>query len=139
MEITHICTCTALRHAAQTLTERYDRTLEPSGLKVTQYMLLQSIIGSEAQVSITALAQKLGSDRSTIGRNLRILVRDGFVLSGVGSDRREHVVHVTEKGRQAVALAYPLWQQAQASVVHMLGREQLATLRTLLADLEETD
>ena len=47
-------------------------------------------------------------------RNLRVLSRDGFVTLGVGSDQREHVVHVTEEGRQAVACALPLWQKAQS-------------------------
>jgi len=49
-------------------------------------MLLQSILRSETEQSITELAQQLGSDRSTIGRNLRILERDGFVTVGKGFD-----------------------------------------------------
>src|SRR5260221_11643282 len=73
MKRTFTCTCTTVRYAAQTLTEVYDRGLAPSGLKITQYMLLQSILRSETEQSITELAQELGSDRSTIGRNLRIL------------------------------------------------------------------
>ncbi|HLZ63778.1 MAG TPA: MarR family transcriptional regulator, partial [Ktedonosporobacter sp.] len=97
MKRTFPCHCTTLRYAAQTLTEVYDRVLAPSGLKVTQYVLLESILEDEAEPSITGLAQKLGSDRSTIGRNVHILVRDGLVSLSRGSDRREHTVHVTKK------------------------------------------
>src|SRR5216684_3771689 len=79
MKRTFPCHCTTLRYAAQTLTEVYDRVLAPSGLKVTQYVLLESILRDEAEKSITDLAQTLGSDRSTIGRNLRILARDGSI------------------------------------------------------------
>jgi DNA-binding MarR family transcriptional regulator len=138
MKTKFVCTCTTVRHAAQTLTEGYDRVLAPSGLKITQYLLLRSILNGETEKSITELAQFLGSDRSTIGRNLRVLARDGLVSSSVGDDRREHVVRVTEKGRQAVACAYPLWQQAQKAVADALGQDQLEVLRALLSRLEET-
>ena len=137
MKRTFPCHCTTLRYAAQTLTEVYDRVLAPSGLKVTQYVLLESILEGEAEQSITDLAQKLGSDRSTIGRNVRILARDGLVSMSRGSDRREHTVHLTEKGREAVSLAYPLWQKAQTAVAETLGQDQLKMLKTLLSQLEE--
>ena len=137
MERTFPCHCTTLRYAAQTLTEIYDRVLAPSGLKVTQFVLLESILEDEAEKSITDLAQKLGSDRSTIGRNVRILARDGLVAMSIGSDRREHTVHITEKGREAVSLADPLWQKAQTAVADTLGQDQLKMLKTLLSQLEE--
>ena len=137
MKRTFPCHCTTLRYAAQTLTEVYDRVLAPSGLKVTQYVLLESILQDEAEKSITDLAQKLGSDRSTIGRNVRILARDGLVSMSRGSDRREHTVHVTEQGREAVSLAHPLWQKAQTAVADTLGPDQLNMLKTLLSQLEE--
>jgi DNA-binding MarR family transcriptional regulator len=104
---------------------------------VTQYVLLESILEDEAEPSMTDLAQKLGSDRSTIGRNARILVRDGLVSLSKGSDRREHTVHVTQKGRETVSLARPLWQKAQTAVEDTLGQDQLKTLKTLLSHVEE--
>ena len=137
MKRTFPCHCTNLRYAAQTLTEVYDRVLAPSGLKVTQFVLLESILEDEAEKSITDLAQKLGSDRSTIGRNVRILARDGLVSLSRGSDRREHTVHVTQKGRETVSLATPLWQKSQTAVEETFGEDQLKMLRTLLSQLEE--
>ena len=126
-----------MHNAAQTLTEVYDRVIAPSGLKVTQYILLESILEDEAEQSITDLAQQLGSDRSTMGRNIYILARDGLVSLSRGSDRREHTVHVTERGREAVSLARPLWQKAQTAVADTLGQDQLQILKTLLSQLEE--
>ena len=73
MNTKFVCTCTTVRHAAQTLTAVYDRVLASSGLKITQYMLLRSILSGETEKSITELAQELGSDRSTTGRNLRVV------------------------------------------------------------------
>src|SRR5260370_4710949 len=77
METKFVCTCTTVRHAAQTLTEVYDRVLAPSGLKITQYMLLRTILSRETEKSITQLAQELRSDRSTTGRHRRVLARAG--------------------------------------------------------------
>ena len=137
MKGTFPCHCTKLRYAAQTLTEVYDRVLAPSGLKVTQYVLLKNILQEETEQSLTDLAQKLGSDRSTIGRNVRILARDGLVSLSKGSDRREHTVHVTQKGRETVSLATPLWERSQAAVEETLGEDNLKMLRALLSQLEE--
>ncbi|HEX4204416.1 MAG TPA: MarR family winged helix-turn-helix transcriptional regulator [Ktedonobacteraceae bacterium] len=137
MKRTFACHCITLRYAAQTLTEVYDRVLAPGGLKVTQYVLLESILQGEAEQSMTDLAAKLGSDRSTIGRNVRVLSRDGLVSLSRGSDRREHTVHVTQKGRETVSLATPLWQKAQTAVVDTLGEDHLKMLKTLLSHLEE--
>lgn len=137
MKGTFPCHCTKLRYAAQTLTEVYDRVLAPSGLKVTQYVLLRSILQEEAEQSLTDLAQRLGNDRSTIGRNIRILARDGLVSLNRGSDRREHTVHITQKGRELYAFATPLWQKSQTAVEETLGEDQLKTLVTLLSQLEE--
>jgi DNA-binding MarR family transcriptional regulator len=137
MQITFSCHCTTLRYAAQTLTEVYDHVLAPSGLRVTQFMLLKSLLQEEAEPSLTDLAHRLGSDRSTIGRNVRILARDGLVSLSRGSDRREQTVHVTQKGREAFAVATPLWQKSQTAVEETLGEDQLKTLRALLSQLEE--
>ena len=137
MEETFPCHCTHLRYAAQTLTEVYDRVLAPSGLRVTQYVLLRNILQEDVEQSLTDLAQKLGSDRSTIGRNVRILARDGLVSLSRGSDRREHTVCVTQKGRETFSLATPLWEKSQAAVEETLGGGQLKMLRTLLSQLEE--
>jgi DNA-binding MarR family transcriptional regulator len=137
MDMNFTCTCMTVRHASQTLTEEYDRVLAPSGLKITQYMILQFILNGDTEKSITMLSQELGTDRSTTGRNLRVLEREGFVSSGVGNDRREHVVRVTEKGRQALTVATPLWRKAQAAVVEGLGQNQLSQLRALLAHVED--
>ena len=137
MERTFPCHCTTLRYAAQTLTEIYDRVIAPSGLKVTQYILLESILEDEAEQSLTNLAQQLGSDRSTMGRNIHLLARDGLVSLSRGSDRREQTVHVTERGLEAVSLARPLWQKAQTAVAETLGQDQLQMLKTLLSQVEK--
>lgn len=129
------CICINLRQASQTITQFYDTALEPSGLKVTQFSVLKAARYLEP-VSISDLADYLGLDRTTLGRNLRILEREKLVTLGPGQDHRERVVRMTEQGQVAFQLAYPLWKLAQSKLTQGLGKEQVEILGTLLSNLE---
>lgn len=123
-----------MRQAAQAVTHLYDTALAPSGLKVTQFSLLRNIMRNEG-VSISALASTVHLDRTTLGRNLHLLEREGLVALATGTDLREHTILLTEQGKAALAAAAPLWEQAQAKMREALGKEQLETLTDLLAQV----
>ena len=129
------CICINLRQVSQSITAFYDAALEPSGLKITQFSVLKAARYLEP-VSISALAEYLGLDRTTLGRNLRILERDKLVVLELGQDHRERTVQLTEQGQVAYRAAYPLWKQAQQKITEGLGKEQVAILDTLLSNLE---
>ena len=132
------CICINLRQTSLAVTRFYDTALEPSGLKVTQYSVLTNARDLEP-VSISRLAEFLGLDRTTLGRNLRILEREKLVVLGPSQeDQREHTIRVTAEGHQALAVAYPLWKVAQRKISHGLGKDQLAALNTLLSNIEAT-
>ncbi|MDB5078209.1 MAG: HpaR: homoprotocatechuate degradation operon regulator, HpaR [Chloroflexi bacterium] len=137
MNKSHSCICINLRQASLAITRFYDAVLEPSGLKVTQYSALIAIRQLEP-VSISGLAENLGLDRTTLGRNLRVLERENLITFSPGQDQREHTVHLTSQARLALEVAYPLWEQAQAKIRQNLGQPQVEMLKTLLADLEAT-
>ncbi len=83
--------------------------------------------------SITSLAEASGLDRSTLGRNLRVLARDGLVRLGAGGDDRARSVRLTPEGAARLAAAAPLWESAQARMRLALGAETEALLATLRA------
>ena len=83
-------------------------------------------------MSITALARRLGLDRSTLGRNVRPLIKAGLVVMEGGADRRAHTLALTEAGRAALDQAIPLWRDAQRHVSEKLGREKTRALRAVL-------
>jgi DNA-binding MarR family transcriptional regulator len=128
------CTCTTLRRAARAVTELYDGLLAPAGLGAAQLGLLRTIERHEAP-SITALAEATGLDRSTLGRNLRVLARDGLVTIGPGRDERSRAVTLTDAARARLAVAAPLWAQAQARVAEALPAAQAEALRAALLAL----
>jgi DNA-binding MarR family transcriptional regulator len=109
------CYCTQARRLARQLTDLYDQALAPTGLKVTQFSVLR-MIGRVDSPTIGALADATGLDRSTLGRNLKVLQKDGWVALGPGEDERTRLVSLTKAGRVALESAMPLWQAAQEAM-----------------------
>ena len=126
-----LCTCFNMRKASRVVTQYFDSVLRPSGLKATQFTLLAAI-SVTGPAPMSRLADHLILDRTTMTRNLKLLVRQGFVRIGPGPDRRERMVMLTAKGRDAVAAALPYWREAQSGVITRMGE---ARWRRLLDDL----
>ncbi|MEO1686730.1 MAG: MarR family winged helix-turn-helix transcriptional regulator [Pseudomonadota bacterium] len=127
------CIASALRDAARRASEAYDAALAGSGLKVTQYRALALIALAEAPPSISDLARAMGLDRSTLGRNLRILERCGLLDFEGGEDERARHAALTPAGRAALDAARPLWAEAQASLRAALTPAEADRLLSLLA------
>ena len=128
------CYCVALRVAARKVSSIYDEALAPAGVSVAQYSLLRRI-GHFQPVSLTELARLSLLDRSTVGRNAKLLERDGLIRSVAGRDQRETALELTEAAQQVLSDGAPLWNKAQAEVEALLGEEGARNLRALLHDL----
>ena len=109
--------------------------MAPSGIKATQFTMLGAVamMGSP---SVTALSQQLNLDRTTLTRNLKVLVKMGLITISRGEDRRERVVTPTEFGLTTIKEATPAWQEAQTSLAKSLGEERW---RRMLEDLSDLD
>jgi DNA-binding MarR family transcriptional regulator len=132
------CLCTNLRRAARSVSKRYDDALACVGLNVAQFGLLNHLARLE-DPSITELAQALGLDRSTLGRNLQVLQTDGLVLLAAGKDQRHRIVRMTEEGRRRWQSARERWQGAQAQLVEAFGEDRRAALLDLLDALQRLE
>ena len=128
------CTCFKLRSLARRVTQLYDHVLAPSGLKVTQYSLLASARRREGSdpPTVTELAQRLFTDRTTLTRNLRPLIAAGFIRIGVGRDERSKAVIVTPRGEAAYQATRPLWKAAQTLMHEHAGDLHLTALHELI-------
>src|SRR5215471_12835853 len=106
------CTCTHMRKAARVITQLYDTLLEPSGLRITQFIVLVAVALFE-QETVMRLAEQLAMDRSALAHTLRSLENLGLLTIVPGIDRRTRVMRLTEQGRQAVLRTLPYWRRAQ--------------------------
>ena len=130
----HPCVCVAVRKASRKLTARYDDALAPVGLNLAQFSLLRNI-RRHGPVSLTALGDIMELDRSTLGRNVRVLERGGLVEPAAGTDQRETVIRLSGQGERTLDHATPLWQDVQTHVQTRLGAGRLADLEALLGAL----
>jgi len=125
------CNCLALRQAARRVSQFYDHFLAPSGLRTTQYSILARL-QRRGSMTINALAAELVMDRTTLGRNILPLQRDGLVAVGPGeSDRRRKELRLTAAGSARFRDALKGWQQAQAQFETAFGVERSKELRDL--------
>ncbi len=125
------CTCFNLRKATRAITQLYDDSLRPSGLRVTQFSLLTAI-WIMGEVSITRLAEEAVMDRTTLARNLDLLETQGLIRIQAGEDARVREVSLTPAGHGSLMAAFPYWKKAQALVTKNLGAGRV---NHLLADL----
>ena len=130
-EIEATCACLNVRKAARAVTQLFDEVLQPTGLRSTQFPLLV-VVALRGEAPVTQLAEELVMDRTTLARNLKPLESEGLLTIEAGTDRRRHLVRLTERGLQALARALPYWEQAQHQVVTRLGHEQWHALRASL-------
>lgn len=133
--LTSECICTHLRRAARGVSRHYDEALVGFGINVAQFSLLRHLQRLD-QPSISSLAEAMGLERSTLGRNLRVLQADGLVALDEGSDQRNRLVRLTAQGVERLQAAGPAWEQAQRQLVEQLGegpRDELLHLLQRLA------
>jgi DNA-binding MarR family transcriptional regulator len=119
-DISRHCACFTLRRGARAITQLYDRALAPTGVRATQFTLLVALARAGA-IPFTRLAGVLGMERTTLTRNAAPLERDGLLTIGPGADRRVKLVRITGKGRKALALAIPRWEEAQRQITGGIG------------------
>ncbi|UVE16529.1 MarR family winged helix-turn-helix transcriptional regulator [Pseudomonas sp. LS44] len=137
MLTTH-CLCTKLRRASRTVTKLYDDALAEIGLNAAQYSLMRHLERLD-QPSISALAEAMGLDRSTLGRNLRVLESNGLLSLDGGADQRHRVVRLTTLGEERFRQAQCAWEVAQTRLAQHLGESKREALMLLLDDLEAVD
>ena len=128
------CVCISIRKASRKLTARYDADLAPIGINLAQFSLLRNI-DRHGPVSLTALSDIVELDRSTLGRNVRVLERMGLVAIAAGKDQREATLRLSERGKSTIATATPLWERTQTAIQTKLGADGVAQLNALLGAL----
>src|SRR6478672_4439054 len=122
------CNCFAVRSAARHVTRLYDQLLAPVGLRVTQYSILARL-KRKGPLTINALAEDMVMDRTTLGRNVLPLQRDGLItIKSASSDRRAKELRLTKAGGNRLQQALERWSQAQARFEAAFGEKRAADL-----------
>ena len=133
------CNCLALRQAARHVTQFYDQHLAAADLRTTQFSILAKLKGF-GPMTINALARELVMDRTTLGRTMLPLERDGLISISDGThDRRSKDLALTRAGRERLQRAAKLWVNAQKAFEAKFGARRAADLRALLREVVARD
>ncbi|UCF84437.1 MAG: MarR family transcriptional regulator [Desulfobacteraceae bacterium] len=133
IEIARSCACGNLRRASRVITQAYDRFLQPSGLKVTQFIMLMAL-KMLGPITISKLAEKMLMDRTTCTRNLKGLQEKALISFEQAEDRRMKKVVLTDQGNEMLEKSIPLWEKAQGFILNEVGKQRMTHL---LKDLSE--
>jgi len=124
------CYCTRLKTVTRKIAGLYDVALAPVGINIAQFAILRNVRRYQP-VSLTELGRLLELDRSTMGRNIRVVEKMGLVSLGRGDDQRELVVSLSSQGEAVLEEASPLWETCQQDITGRLGTERLKALNEL--------
>ena len=130
------CNCLALRQAARRVTQIYDTHLAATGLSTNQFSILVKLQRLGPQ-SINALAKQMVMDRTTLGRAIRPLERDGLVQVDAGEDARTRRLALTAQGRNRLKAAAAKWNDAQKAFDEAFGADNASSLRATLRRVVE--
>jgi DNA-binding MarR family transcriptional regulator len=129
---TQDCNCFALRSAARHISQFYDQLMAPVGLRTTQFSILAKL-NRRGPITINALAEDMVMDRTTLGRNVLPLERDGLIaIAPSASDRRAKELRLTKAGEKRLLQALTAWSHAQERFETSFGIKRAAELRAML-------
>lgn len=128
--------CASFRRASRALTQLYDAELRPTGLRVTQFTVLQAL-ALAGEISQKDLGGLLVMDSTTLTRTLRLLTQEGWVAERRGADRRERRLRLSPAGRRRLQRATPRWQRAQARLEARFGARRWQELFHVASELAD--
>lgn len=134
-EVRDACLCLHSQRAARTLARRFDGALAAVNLSSGQFSLLVSLNRPEPP-SLSAVAELLAMDRTTLTANLKPLQRRALVKVAVDTrDRRGRLLTLTAAGRKLLAKAVPIWRRTHGELGRRFSAERLVQLRSGLLAL----
>ncbi len=132
------CLLQHTRQATRRITRAYDEALRPLGLRATQFTILAAAEAAPEGANLSAMAEALGMDRTTLSRNLGPLHARGLLR--FDDDRnvgRARTVRLTAAGAALLAEALVPWQEVQDRIALSLEAERIGAYRELIAAVAE--
>jgi DNA-binding MarR family transcriptional regulator len=133
-EISRDCLITRTRRISRVLTGIYDQALRPFGMNSPQFTLLVVIcrLGSASRAEIGRYNYQ---DRSTLTRNLQLILSEGWVEEKEPeADGRSRPIVLTKIGKALLHKAASAWRAAQAQAAVVLGDSGVIAIKEIADD-----
>jgi DNA-binding MarR family transcriptional regulator len=117
----HHCFNLAMRKSSRLITQFYQERLSKTGLKIGQFSILRAV-KFKKETSNKELQSILVLDQTTLTRNLKPLIRDGYLtLSSHSEDGRQKIISLSPAGLDLYEEALPIWKAAQDELQQKVG------------------
>lgn len=130
------CLATRVRQLSRIVTRMYDDAMRPHGITASQFTLLTQLASRDG-ITAVEIGTTLDIEKSTLSRNLKRLLALELITVDPPAGRRGRGLHLTDKGRDVIKIAYPVWQQAQQRAVNVMGIDSRQRLDDLLEHAEK--
>jgi DNA-binding MarR family transcriptional regulator len=127
-EIGSTCLLLRMRLISRIIESIYEKKLQPFGIGAAQFASLV-VIYKIQPATRAEIGRLLHQDRSTLTRNLRALLRQGWVKeiqyqtdARSRPDGRRRPIVLTTAGKDLLLRAEPAWQSAQAQAKNLIGK-----------------
>lgn len=121
-EMSEACIVTRTRVISRVVSGIYDDALRGFGINSPQFILLV-IISKIGPVTRAALGRFHQQERSTLTRNLKIMLDNGWIEEVVMGEKggRGRPLAASEAGRKLLEDVEPAWRDSQAQASRILG------------------
>jgi DNA-binding MarR family transcriptional regulator len=133
-EIVRDCLAVRVRLIGRAVTGIYDRAMSTHGVTVAQINLLAAL-GKIGPCPPSRLGELLQLERSTVSRNLDILLEKGWVRATSSDAKGVREVMLAPAGVLKVASIMADWRTAQAEASRLLGDSGMKAIRAVADSL----
>jgi DNA-binding MarR family transcriptional regulator len=120
----------ALRTASRAVTQFYDLVLAPTGIKATQFVILQAI-RTAGEIAQCDFAREYGIAVPTLSRRFGGLRKKEYIQIRRGERHGERIYRLTQKGEETFNKALPYWERAQRRLRTALGEDDWCSMLQL--------
>jgi DNA-binding MarR family transcriptional regulator len=135
LEMGSACLLMRTRLISRVITAIHDEGLRPLGIGSAQFVLLVVIfaIGPATRADIGRYHHQ---DRSTLTRNLKIILAQGWAEEILSQDRgRARAIVLTKAGKDLLIGASAIWRMGQAKARALLGEQGAAAVMDIAASI----
>jgi DNA-binding MarR family transcriptional regulator len=133
MDLTDPLNCLTFNtlRAGRKLMRGFELVAKAHDLTAPQFAAL-AMLAEYGPQGVTQLGEHLGSDRTTMTRNLAVMTARGWIARVTTADARQHVFDLTPAGHQKLSDAMPAWRAYQSRLVTLLGKRDVEDVLTTL-------
>ena len=130
LRVAQTCMFNKTRTISRYVTNLYANALKEVGVTPVQFSILTAV-QLIPNANVNHLSSALMMDRTTLNRNLKPLLRDGYIDIQESTDRRERKISITQEGQEVYEKGYKKWEEAQKEFEEVIGTDDWLAMNSL--------